>query len=678
MTDWQEILQRAGFPTEAVVLDFETYFDKDYTLKNLSAIEYIKDERFELSGLGFAMVGGEPAFLHPDEKPLHLSIAHELESLRLWAGDNLERVTVVVQNGKFDCLILQERFGITPKFTVDLMDLDKMWDARATHNLADMAEKWHAPVLKGDTMEFKGLHWNTMSPTKRIALKQYTLKDIEIEAWLFKRMMPVVVSRPEVELSVANETLQMFLRHGFEIDVDLGNKIVIGMNKEMAGPVAELGILGITWTDKPTRKNPVPVPRPVQADDISKDSRFAVLIESAGGSMPMKKGKNKMIPALAKDDEGTKQLLADPNPKVRALAAARQAVQSWPLHIAKVDHILAQARAWGGRIGTPLGYHNAHTGRWGGGEKINLQNLGGRGRGGKGTHPLIQEVRHMLRAPKGFLLGIQDYSKIEAVCLAWLAHQDDLTEGFRNGSDVYSDLASELFGFPVRKKRKTDPKQVAARLEVCRGLGKDAILGCGYGMGADKFYKRCYSNEDLRPKFDDGTFDHEFIARVIKTYHTKYKCIPEFWNTLEKSWRWVTKYPNERVQLDTCDLEFWHADGATFVRLPSGRTQRYPHAKVSSRGREISYHWGPLWGGTLTENIDSAICRDLIAESILRLMDNGFQIVLTVHDEIVCLLPEKDAEARHKEMGQIMSVVPSWATGFPISVEGDLSEYYKK
>ena len=80
----------------------------------------------------------------------------------------------------------------------------------------------------------------------------------------------------------------------------------------------------------------------------------------------------------------------------------------------------------------------------------------------------------------------------------------------------------------------------------------------------------------------------------------------------------------------------------------------------------------------LTENTVSSLCRDFIAESLLRLQAEGFWCVLTVHDEIVTFLPEAHAEERLKEMGEIMTVVPSWARGFPLQVEGKLSERYCK
>jgi hypothetical protein len=951
----------------ALVLDFETYWSKNYTLKKLSMVEFITDDRFELTGLSCCDVeSGLLNFLEPCEAGPYLRTMEP----------HLDNYTIVAQNANFDCLILREHFGIMPKYIVDTQDLDKMWDARSKHNLKVMAEKWGAPAAKGDTVQSLGLHWNDMTEEQRSAWAEYAKTDAEIEAWLFKKMLPIVVSRPEIELPVANMTHQMYLNPTFQIDVELGQKIIDGMRAEMLAPIDRLRRRGV----KPAAG------KKTLEESIGGSISFVTMLMEAlpdGESVPLKAGeptKNMipltgvgMIPALAKDDQGMHELLQHSKMSVRRLAEAKQSLQSWPLHISKVDSIMKQAACCDGFIGTPLGYHNAHTGRWGGIEGINLQNLGGAGRGGKGTHPLIKEVRHMLVAPKGYVLGIQDYSKVEAVGVAWQAGQRDLLEGFRTGSDVYSDLATDLFGHEVRKSKEDDAPDVALQMDIERGFGKDAILGClarntpiltsngwkpiqsvsaedklwdgcewvghngivyrgkkaciqvsgawltpehevltsdgwttaaelsthshmserpmvplrlqrlvadpvgelspsnvvapvvefllrqetiwsqenlhavmsvlkrhpgklrvmtlksksriahdcltefvqslagvsedrtnimvnevsecgpvgsqieslflstwhhyldgmtrnlrsiesamigdmsrviydsppgrsrcvtpeltmsvaseqklcvngvathsnaekeindtvasivpvmlhtydimlagprrrfqassmivsncGYGMGASTFYDRCYANELLKPRFDDGTFDVRFIEQVIQTYRHKYSRIPAYWKRLENEWRWVTKYPFETRRIPECGLEFFNKDGATFIRLPSGRTLRYPNAQANRSSGELRYHWGHLWGGVLTENVISALCRDFIAESLLRLQDNGFWCVLTVHDEIVAFLPEKNAESRLKEMGELMEIVPSWAKGFPLQVEGKISERYCK
>ncbi|WP_286296502.1 DNA polymerase [Polynucleobacter sp. TUM22923] len=105
--------------------------------------------------------------------------------------------------------------------------------------------------------------------------------------------------------------------------------------------------------------------------------------------------------------------------------------------------------------------HAAHTGRWGGADKINLQNLPSRGaNGGK--------LKKAIMAPKGYLMIDADSAQIEARVLAWLAGQDDLTEAFKNGQDIYSIMASAIYGKEVSEITKEE-----------RFVGKTTILGAG-------------------------------------------------------------------------------------------------------------------------------------------------------------------------------------------------------
>ena len=154
-------------------------------------------------------------------------------------------------------------------------------------------------------------------------------------------------------------------------------------------------------------------------------------------------------------------------------------------------------------------------------------------------------MRSLLSTPDGSILGIADSAQIEARILAWLAGQTDLVEGFAKGEDIYSVFASDLFQCFVYKALDDDPPLIKAFMKIKRGFGKDAILGCGYGMGAKKFYDRCIANENLRPLFDSGEYDYVFIDKLIKTYRSTYAKIPEFWQSVEKAFKWVIKYPHE-------------------------------------------------------------------------------------------------------------------------------------
>jgi DNA polymerase len=669
MTTWGGVLKQAGYPETAIVPDFETYFDKNYSVKKMSTIEYVADKRFEVIGLGVRPLFADGAeingwFSYPDKK-YAVNVEDTICSLQTKFGPNFENATIVCQNCKFDCLILQEHYGITPKHTIDLMDLDRIWDARAKHSLEAMAKRWGAPKQKGDTQQFKGYRWANMPPEMRKALEEYCKSDVEIESFLFQKLLPLVPN-PAIELRLATQTLHLYLKQQIEIDVDYGRELQKKMECEALKSLEDLRIAGVECSHK----------------DISGNITFAELLNKHlpdGEQIPMKSGKNGMIPALAKDDEGMHYLLNHSSEKVKLLAQARQAIKSWPLHIGRIDNFINQANAKDGCIGAPLSYYAAHTGRWGGTEKINLQNLGKRGRTGSGIHPLIKAIRGILKALYGYIFGMADYSQIEARILAWLAGQDDLVQGFAKGEDIYSAFATVLFGEEVRKPTKDDPPKLNKALAIRRGFGKDTILGCGYGMGTLKFYDRCRSNSDLRPLFDSGEYDFDFIDRLIKTYRKKYSKIPEFWRAVEKAWRFVTKYRREKCFIRDKNgvglLGFYHQDKATFITLPSGRYLRYPHASVNSKG-DLLYRWGKLWGGSITENIVQAVARDIFGEGLLRLEDEKFNIVTHTHDDIVCMLPQEQGAQELERMLAIMTVAPSWATGLPIAAEGKLSERY--
>jgi hypothetical protein len=174
--DWKSVLKKAGYPTTALVLDFETYFDDIYSLKKMSTVEYVCDPRFELTGLGIQVLGeglGGPGedtatFILPNK--IQLLFEGYVEQDKKW----FRNCTIIGQNLKFDCLILKEHFGIVPQYTVDVRDLDRIWDARDSHKLEYMAKKWKAPSLKGDTQT-----WTRKSGGN--------LKNIQKRMWRLKR-----------------------------------------------------------------------------------------------------------------------------------------------------------------------------------------------------------------------------------------------------------------------------------------------------------------------------------------------------------------------------------------------------------------------------------------------------------------------------------------------------------
>lgn len=667
-----DVLKQVGYPEQVLVIDFETYFDQEYSPGKMSTIEYICDDQFDFTGMGYGF--GDQIYFIP--KP-ELNVC--MKGLQQYYGQQFEEVTIVAKNCKFDMTVLAVKFGIIPSYIIDIDDLLRHYDARMSHKMKDVTSMFGLQP-KGDTLQFKGLHYEDMDQIQKKALRSYSINDIEIEVGLFKILLPLLTN-PTVEIPIARHTLDLYLRPSFKFDFKKARYLTASMH---------LALLEMADVTGYTKK------------ELSGNISFVKILGEAlpeNETVPMKQGTKKMIPAFAKDDVAFQDLLAHPIVNVRNLCKARQAVKSWPLHIKRIYNMANQANASDGLLRVPLHYYGGHTGRWSGGEGINLQNLGGRGRTGSGTHPLIAAMRSLLIAPHGSTLGITDSSQIEARTLAWFASQDDLINDFATGKSPYCSLATKLFGTEVHKPSDEEKETPEGRaMAIKYGFGKDGILGCGYGMGTNKFYQRCIANEDLRPLFESGEYDWDFIDRLIKTYRSTYSKIPDFWRSVEKAFKWVIKYPHEQAQVSrkhdnsgTADgfrLTFFNKKGTVHIVLPSGRELTYRHSaiKKTTKGSEIRWHWGHLWGGSITENIVQAVARDLLAWWILEMEKAGLNVIFTNHDEIICMLSKNvgvyvnqyNPEVQLEKMLNIMCTGPDWAAGLPLDAEGKLSDVYTK
>jgi DNA polymerase len=646
-------LDAANFPEDVLMIDFECYFDTEYSLTKMSTIEYITDKRFEFTGVGYAV---SPNF--------HACFSHRTEQairgLQVRYGDNLERITCSFKNARFDATVLQEKFNIVPPYIVDVDDLARHYDSKMRHDLATLCVMFKIGE-KGDTMQFKGLHLKDMTPDVKEKLEEYCKNDINKQCKLFKILMDLL-TWPELELPLARHTLGLYLEPKLQFDFTLASSVFADM---------EVILNDIIEASGQTKK--------------LLGSRIAIVdalqsLLPEGEKVPMKMGKKELIPALAKDDEEMQELLGHESGAVRKFCEARIAIKSWPTHIKRIKSMIAQARASYCLLRVPLNYHGCHTGRPTGGEKINLLNLGGKGRTGQGTHKLIAMVRKLLIAPPGKTLVICDSAQIECRLEMWLVGQDDLITGFINGDDIYSQFATILFGCEVRKSTEDDPPDLKRELDLMRGFGKDAILGAGYGMGAARFYQNCRKNPDLRPLFDDGTYDFRFVEKLIKTYRTTYSKVPKFWKTVEGFFKLVIRFPNESIEykiLDRVLLTFYNMNGTVCIKLPSGRVLYYRHACIS-RGGKIKWQWGTLYGALLVENIVQSIARDLLMTWVLWCEDDGIPVVTHCYDEIVAIGKDDEAEDDLALMHEIMCTNPEWAEGMPLDAEGMISKFYTK
>lgn len=347
-----------------------------------------------------------------------------------------------------------------------------------------------------------------------------------------------------------------------------------------------------------------------------------------------------------------------------------------------------------GRVKDLLMYHGASTGRWTG-KNIQVQNfprtkvkdleekiaalrtgkLSKVRKYGDPMHLISSCLRGMLMAAPGHRVFAADYAAIEARGVCWLSGQESTLKRFRRGEDVYRVMAAIIYGIHL------DEVDGGAPDGPMRQLGKQAILGCGYGMGPPKFQATCEGYK--------MAVDLALAEKAVGAYRETNEEVVRFWYAQERAAKAAVK----TRRMITCGPIRWAVIGRfLYCRLPSGRCLAYPYPKVEmgktpwgEEREQLSYRtmnnknqWvrERTYGGKITENITQAVCRDVMAEAMLRLDAAGYRILFTVHDEIVCEAPEDFGSL--EEFMALLTEVPVWAEGFPIKAEGWVGPRYRK
>lgn len=379
-----------------------------------------------------------------------------------------------------------------------------------------------------------------------------------------------------------------------------------------------------------------------------------------------------------------------PNKKVkRVLEIRRDASKT---STAKYDAFEARSRT-DGRVRDNLVYHTASTGRWGG-AGVQPQNFP---RGsiknsvqaaeicrehdlemvrliyGNPMDTFASCLRPMIRAGDEKVFLCADYAAIEARVLFWVAKHEKGLDAFRNGRPIYEEMAQAIWNHPSLSEVTKEEREV----------GKRAILGCGYGMGWEKFKATCDLHGDIQ-------ISDETAQLAVQAYRSTHAQVPALWKVLERAAIHAVK-TGKKV---TVNRTSWFVkDKFLFCELPSGRRLAYygPEIKIEitkwKEKRPVLYHWGVdslskkwvfagTYGGKLTENVVQAVARDLMAEAMLRIEGPRFEVVLSVHDEL--LAERVDGKATIEEFEKLMAEVPAWGAGLPVKVSGWAGERYRK
>lgn len=400
---------------DIVTIDFETYYDKDYSLSKMTTEAYVRDPRFEVIGVG-VKVNNHPTDWYSGNNP-----GRFLKSL------SYKDKAILCHNTVFDGAILSWHFGIQPKLWLDTLSM-----ARPLHNVSvggslKSLVTYYGLGAKGDeVINALGKRRADFSSEDMQRYASYCVNDVDLTYQLFQKMKGRFTAE---ELRVIDIVLRMYTDPTIELDQPMLQQHLDEVLDRKSNLVAEMGL---NCTEEEAKAT------------LMSNEKFASFLKAYGVEPPMKMSArtSKMTYAFGKTDKAFTALLEHEDPRVQNAVAARLGVKS-TIEQSRTQSLLGVAER--GKLPIMLNYYGAHTGRFSGGDKMNLQNLP---RGGT--------LRKSLCAPKGKVLIACDSSQIEARMVAWVADQTDLLQAFREGRDVYSEFASEVYGKKVTKADKVE------------------------------------------------------------------------------------------------------------------------------------------------------------------------------------------------------------------------------
>ncbi len=295
---------------------------------------------------------------------------------------------------------------------------------------------------------------------------------------------------------------------------------------------------------------------------------------------------------------------------------------------------------------------------------------------------LSQLIRTALVAKKGHTFAVADFSAIEARVIAWLAGESWRIDVFNTHGKIYEASASMMFNLPIEKCMKEEK----GGLPGIRYKGKCAELALGY-QGWTQALKNIGGAEINKLSEDQ-------LKDIVQKWRKANKNIVKLWAEIEALFRKTMH--DKKTRSSKCGRLKFSMKGNTLVlELPSGRHLIYQDVGIHNNrfGKPCVYYMGmnqttkkwskiDLYGGKMVQNIVQAIARDLLAFSMLNLDNNGFHIVMHVHDEAICEIPDAgDEYTMNRELDRMCDIMgenPEWSTGLPLSADGYLTPFYKK
>lgn len=604
-----------------LILDFETYFDADITLKKLNYTEYVAKTHVMCA-----------SYILDDDEPVCLSGEGLASALSKMPWANIE---LICHNAAFDALILKHHYGIVAARIACTLACSRLLHHTLPHDLAGLST---ALGLAGHTkhhqalLNVKGKTWGALTPTEQDQLGDYCINDTILTKQLYDLLWPQVC---QVERDIIDHTFKLWLEPTLVLDVEMAQNALDEERTETKRLIEESGL---TKTS------------------IRSDAQFSAYLTNKGYQSPTKISAKKQceVPAFSKTDEAFARFYEE-NPELQTLLDLKKRVNS-NIKESRTERLISSSAVHGNRIPICYNYCGAFTARFSGSNNLNLQNL-----------PRGSILRSSITAPPGETLVVCDLSQVEARLTAWFCEEEKILDIFRSKRDMYCEVATGIFGRPITKADKHE-----------RFCGKSAALGLNYGMGAEKFQAWCkQSGANLELVFCQdvvkayrGTFPNipatwDALNKNIYKLKSEQAKHPMASNIAYTKPTWIGN------KILPISLE------PGKMTLPSGRALNYGKVVSSETGGLRIDKGRFIHGSMLLENLIQALSRDILVEQIL-VAEQYYPVVMHTHDEIVWSVPSHKALEAKEQLLAIMRTPPKWAPTLPLDAEAGIGQRFSE
>lgn len=600
-----------------LTIDFETFYDSKYSLKDMMTAEYIYDSRFEVICVSVKENDGPAQWCSGD-----------WSAMALWLRQfDWEHSLVCAHNVMFDGAILEWKFGFKGlKYFCSMMgSRPHVVPYTNSMGLKAVAEYFEVGHKGSEVENHKGRHRMDFSTQQLTAYSNYCKQDVELCFSVTNHLLKIL---PVDEQDLIDLTIRKFIHPVLLLDnVAIETREAYLDLKRTALEDSVKDRLGMTIKDIRSRK------------------RFLQELEKRNVSLPVRKvldskGGWRDSVGMSKKDPEFLELLAHANKEVRLMALAKMEFGSTiePARLARFK-ILYNCIP-GHLLPIPLLYYGAHPGRFSGLDGLNMQNLPRP----RKADPDRAALRKAIIAPEGYVIIAADFSNIEARIVAALAEEWELVRDFANGVDIYSQFASLVYRKTINKRDHP----------IERFVGKTCILGLGYGMGHKKL------SLTLATSDDPVNMDQRMAFEAVSLYRRKYPNIPELWSRMEQKVRQHCLGSNSLGALGPVVFTTGR------IILPNGMPIIYNDLDAREG---LMYGDKYLWGGSITENVVQALARIIATRAELRLARAGLRAVHQAHDELIFCVPIEHVDVCEKAIERIMTDPVDWLPKLPIAVE---------